>query len=400
MSILLYVRRKAGLAFATMAVLLSWAAVPTLYYAVEARPYALIFLCFACLLLSWDEAIQTRPRKLALFGIAVATLVLLLAHVFTAFTLLSFAVAAVVRFVQQRKADYALWAAFLLPTVAIAVYLPILQSCGKVIFPNHATWNTIVLFFQNTFTSPVIAFALLFVLLLPPGKQPIPASTPFRSDEIALFACLILGSPLLLTAYLMHRQGTFYDRYCIPSQVAILIVLAVLLHARVRASRWAVYAACVLIASFLFKNQVWHALRYPVPRNASFLASIDQDLPLVIGEGQVFMEMNQYESAPLLNRLYFLKDPQASMQYRHTNIFQEFVAPDVMREAGFPFPAHITKYSDFVGLHRRFLYLGNPGQWVFAKAAANGATVTFIGNYNGAMPYFDTDLFLVSLPSQ
>src|ERR1700742_4524630 len=37
LAILLYVRRKAGIAFAAFAVLLLWAAVPTLYYAVEAR---------------------------------------------------------------------------------------------------------------------------------------------------------------------------------------------------------------------------------------------------------------------------------------------------------------------------------------------------------------------------
>src|ERR1700742_1028419 len=57
MAILLYVRRKAGIAFAALAVLLLWAAAPTLYYAVEARTYALTFLSFACLLLSWDTAI-------------------------------------------------------------------------------------------------------------------------------------------------------------------------------------------------------------------------------------------------------------------------------------------------------------------------------------------------------
>src|ERR1700761_9096986 len=42
-AILLYVRRKADIAFATLAVLLLWAVAPTLFYAVEARPYALEF---------------------------------------------------------------------------------------------------------------------------------------------------------------------------------------------------------------------------------------------------------------------------------------------------------------------------------------------------------------------
>ena len=69
-AILLYVRRKASLAFGVVAVLMLWAVAPTLYYAVEARPYALFFLSFACLLLSWDSAIQGPPRGWAFFGIS------------------------------------------------------------------------------------------------------------------------------------------------------------------------------------------------------------------------------------------------------------------------------------------------------------------------------------------
>ena len=81
-AILLYVRRKAGLAFAAVAVLMLWAAAPTLYYAVEARPYALIFLSFACLLLAWDTAITPQPRRLALFGVAASTLALAISACF------------------------------------------------------------------------------------------------------------------------------------------------------------------------------------------------------------------------------------------------------------------------------------------------------------------------------
>ena len=67
MAILLYVERKASIAFAGVAVLMLWVAAPTLYYAVEARPYALVFASFACLLLSWDTAIRgSTPWSCAL----------------------------------------------------------------------------------------------------------------------------------------------------------------------------------------------------------------------------------------------------------------------------------------------------------------------------------------------
>ena len=119
MAILLYVRRKAGTAFAAVAVLMLWAAGPTLYYAVEARAYALLFLAFACLLLSWDTAIHTRPRRLALFGLSVSTLALAGAHVFAPFTLFAFIVAEAVRFRRLRRPDYPLWAALLVPMLSM-----------------------------------------------------------------------------------------------------------------------------------------------------------------------------------------------------------------------------------------------------------------------------------------
>ena len=84
---LLYVKRKANIAFAGVAVLMIWVCGPKLYYAVEARPYALTFASFACLLLSWDTAIRAHPRSLALSGIAISTLLMSVAHILAPFSL-------------------------------------------------------------------------------------------------------------------------------------------------------------------------------------------------------------------------------------------------------------------------------------------------------------------------
>ncbi len=131
------VRRKAGVAFATLAVLLLWGAAPTLYYAVEARPYALVFFSFSCLLLSWDIAIRSKPRGLALLGVGMATFCLAIAHVFRLF--------------------------------------------------------------------------------------------------------------ILINLLLIHRRGTFYDRYCLTTQVAIMVALAIFLGLRVRRNRRAAYAGSIVL---------------------------------------------------------------------------------------------------------------------------------------------------------
>ena len=170
-AILLYVRRKAGIAFAAFAVLLLWAAAPTLHYAVEARPYAFILLSFACLLLSWDTAIRAKSRRSALFGIAISTFGLAVAHVFTLFTLFAFIAAEAVRFRRRRKPDYPLWAALLLPMLAMVIYFPLLSSCGGIVFPVHASDNT-KLSSSKTLSAPPSSPSPCwpFYLFLQPGK--------------------------------------------------------------------------------------------------------------------------------------------------------------------------------------------------------------------------------------
>lgn len=140
MAILLYVKQKAGIAFACVAVLMLWAAAPTLFLAVEARPYALIFGSFACLLLSWDTAIRARPRGLALFGIAISTLLMSAAHVFAPLTLFAFVVAEAVRYWRRREPDYALWAALLLPMLVMLIYIPLIRASAGVVFAGNASF--------------------------------------------------------------------------------------------------------------------------------------------------------------------------------------------------------------------------------------------------------------------
>jgi hypothetical protein len=399
-AILLYVRRKVGIAFAALAVLMLWAAGPTLYYAVEARPYALLFLSFACLLLSWDTAIRAQSRRLALFGVAISTLALAAAHVFAPFTLFAFVVAEILRFRRRRTPDYPLWAALLLPMLAMLFYIPLIRLYGGLVFTDasQASFRKIRIFFDGTLNAPIMFFALLAALLVSPEKRPGTKSPKLLPEEVSLFACLFL-SPILLNLVLMRRHGSFYDRYSITSQAAILVALALFLAYHVRLNRAAGYAASTVLVLFVLKTQVWHVIHYPVPKNAAFLASIQPNLPIVVGHGMVFMEMNHHENAALLSRLYFLKDQQASMQYSHTNYFQDFEAPDVLKKAGFPISGNVEPYSSFVGHHSQFLLLGDPTEWVYRKLRPGGASILLIGDYSDAIPYRDTNLYLVTMPS-
>lgn len=396
-AILLYVRRKAGTPFAVLAVLLLWAVAPTLHYAVEARSYGLIFLSFSYLLLSWDTAIRSQPRRLALFGVGGSTLLLLLSHMFAVFSLLGFVAAETVRSLRRRKLDGPLWLSLILPMFGMLIYIPLVRASRNIVFATNAGLHTTMLFFEGTLGAAIIPVVLLVLLLTPPTRRSKTSGTTFSPEEIALLICLLLN-PIFLNLVLMYRQGIFYDRYCLTTQVAIVVALVILLPYRIRLNRWAAYGASLVVVVFLIKTQIWDVLRYPSPRNAAFLESIDPSLPIVAGEGQVFAEMNNYEDPVVLSRLYYLKDRQASLQFSHTNFFQDFEAPDEMKAAGFPYRANIEPYEEFVHRHRQFLLLSRPDRWVFVKLLSEGASITFLGDYKNAMPYLDSTLYVVRVP--
>jgi hypothetical protein len=396
-AILLYVKRKANIAFAGVAVLMVWVGAPTLFYAAEARPYALIFGSFACLLLSWDTAVSAHPRRLALFGVAISTLLMSAAHLFAPFTLFAFVVAEAVRYWRRREPDYALWAALLLPMLIMLIYIPLIRA-SEGVFGGLASFGTIGKFFEDTLSAPVMFFVVLAALLVPQPKEDREIHPRFLPEEFILLACLFL-SPILVNLILIHRQKAFFDRYGIASQAAILAALSIFLAYRFRLNRVAARAASIVLLFFLLRDQIWHVLRNRVTPNATNLASVEPTQPIVVGQGMVFMEMNHHEEPAVASRLYFLKDADASMRYAHSSFFETFEAPDDMKAAGFPIPGKIEQYSSFVSQHRQFLLIAAPEEWVFIKLRLAGASIAYLDDYKGTKPYVDTVLYLVTMPS-
>ena len=247
-AILLYVRRKAETAFAAMAVLMLWAVAPTLYYAVEARPYALFFLSFACLLLSWDIAVRPNRRGWALLARINIYLALAGAHVFAPFTLFAFVLAEVVRFAAGENQTTRCGLRYSLPALVMLLYIPLVRLYGGVIFGIHVSYNTLILFFAETFGAPIMAFVLLAIVLVPSRQRAETEDTGFLPEEIALFSWMFL-IPVLLNFILWHRHGVFYNRYGLTSQVAILTVLSVFLAYRAGMNRVAAYAACAVLTT-------------------------------------------------------------------------------------------------------------------------------------------------------
>jgi hypothetical protein len=120
---------------------------------------------------------------------------------------------------------------------------------------------------------------------------------------------------------------------------------------------------------------------------------------MVDASGEVFFEMNHYESPEFLHGLYYLKDHEAAMKYAHASMYDTHEPPDLLPPE-FEVRAHVEQYSAFVAQHPRFLVVGrpdNPQDWLLEKLQDDGAEVEYIGNVS--IPYADSQVFLVHMPA-
>jgi hypothetical protein len=223
MALFFFARRKTGISYAAAAVLILWSG--TIFqYATEARPYALLMMSFSTFLLCWDIATTSEKRRLALWGAALSNLGMLSAHVLAPVSLFPFLVAEVVRFSRTRKADFALWAALLVPAAAMALYIPFLHGYGTLYFPPayQASLGRIVFFYFDTIKLVSVAlFLAVFAALTVPQVKPSIGSasgwlnTP-KPDPVEFSpdadARSILGS------LRHHHMGRDLHRHCYPAR--------------------------------------------------------------------------------------------------------------------------------------------------------------------------------------
>jgi len=402
----LYVRRKVGSGYATLAVLVLWYS-PLFRYATEARPYALLCMFFSSLLLFWDTASSAERPTSALWGVAASNLGLMNVHGFAPLSLLPFLVAEAWRFRTRRKPDYALWAALLLPSLTFLLYLTVARLHSPAIFPPkfQAALRKIPIFFLHVFQDMGSGmFAALFAAILAPTigfSRRISVDkrlAGIRVTDVVIIVTLILN-PILLIIALIPTHGAFWDRYCITTTTAIYGALVICVACRLRLDQLAGYTAALVLACVLVTEQVvLPALHRPAIRTAEVVAQIEPSLPLVTASGLTFLEMDHYEGANLVSRLYYLTGRSAAIQYAHATLFEDLAPLEELKKY-FPIHANVEDYWRFTKLHHQFLVLGTydyPEDWLLRKLEADGARLVPIGFYD--IPYKDHTLYKVVLP--
>ena len=321
---------------------------------------------------------------------------------------LHLSLAEAVRFRRRRKPDYPLWAALLLPMLSMLFYIPLIRAYGGHLFAIQPSYQ------QRSFSSskrlfggPIMVIRPAWHLLLIPlrRKTSEPGSPGSQRKRSPYSLCMFL-SPILLnlapdaspaecftTDIVCHRrwQSSWLSLSFLPYRVR--------LNRLGRLCRLGYYCYLALLDKFRSGIRLrsipprsecglsWHPLARPTDR-CWRRAGIYGD--------------ESYENAAVLSRLYYLKDQQASLQFAHTNYFQDFEAPDVLKKAGFPFTANIAPYSGFCSTAQAFFCSAAQLSDIGSSQSSYRMELRLhtYADYGDTMPYSETTLFLVTMPLQ
>jgi hypothetical protein len=110
------------------------------------------------------------------------------------------------------------------------------------------------------------------------------------------------------------------------------------------------------------------------------------NLPFVVSNGTIFLELDHYEPSDFVARVTFLTDRDAATRIAHSTLFNTILP---LEKKYFPVRSQVASYHDFVLRHRRFLLLANPKwpeEWVMQKLTEDGAVLTRVSGWNDRYP--------------
>ncbi len=253
------------------------------YYAYDARPYGIVLGFCGLALVFWQMSLEEPHRKRWLWCYALSVLGAFLIHSYAITIAFPFAVAELVRGIQNRRLNVQHWLAIILPAIiACPTYIPLLEG-----FRTNAKGTTLVDLappvwpqvreFYSFLLGPCMLIVLIVLALLAlrclhamrRSTKPASLSTAIPLPEIAL-ALSFVALPVvgMIIARTMH--STFIYRYYLPALVAACILTGFAAAVGKPANRVAFALAAVLVCSagWQFSALIWHRI-HGVPENLS-----------------------------------------------------------------------------------------------------------------------------------
>jgi hypothetical protein len=384
-----FVARRSNALYGFVAMLFPWIT-GAARYAYEARAYGLVMGFAALSLVCWQSACEGKGRRWALAGLTLSVAGALMSHCYAVLLFVPLVLGETVRAVRARRIEWPVWLAIGITGPLVLTYLPLMRANGGFALNNakfeprfSSIWEFCVMVLGPAVWPWLIGFA---AVLLPAkragenGETP-PAQIP--AHEIAAAVGLV-SIPVCVLALAFALTHVFETRYGLPAVMGIGILFAFLAYNRTANRKTTgVLLMSIFLAGFLV-NSFWA----PPDDTTQSIATrgvdpdqVEKDVPFVIGNGTLFLQVDHYAKPELAARLYLLRDPLTAVRYTGSDVFDDGYL--VLRR-WFPIKGRIADYQPFIAGHDRFMVFGpmhDPLDWLIFKLVDDGAQMNFRGQF-------------------
>lgn len=326
-------------------------------YSAEARPYGLILGFAASALLCWQLAALGRRRNLALLGLTASLALALWSHYYAFLLYFPITLGEAIRVWVQRKIDWPVWAAIMIPVPSLLLLVPLLRISLTGLGlsgVSYLTSSALLDAYKNPLEAAgaVLAIFTALAIGLVCGVAAIPVkqklSLPIH-EAAAVVGLMAVPFPAFAIAF-------FVTHRLVPHYMTILVLGAAALFAfgahRLAGGSSAAGLLLAIVMSAIFAG---HTL------TLAKAASLDDaepvkldtrypDLPIVVSSGLLFTQAWYYASPELRSRLLFVSDAKMALRYLHN----EQTSSSIYYDAQF-FHWPWEPLDQFRRLHPRFL---------------------------------------------
>ncbi len=339
------------------------------WFAVQARPYALVAACFAGAILLWD-AIDSEPLRLwRVCAMSVLLACAIFLHFYATLLVPCIAFMELLWSALHRRLRLAVWAGLVLAGACSFVWLPLMRidtrfnasdtggldyyakpTLGKL---THAYSDLLI--YDKKQILFLAASILLICTIAMIGTLSVPAKLRFESlratslsrnvGNLYVIAVCTLAFPLLVFVFAVVVTKTFNWRYCLIATFGLPCLLAYVLD-RVPAFKPA--AGAILLAACPFALLSSPQLSASVPDEVAVLQKASGPDPIVIGEGRLYFELEEALPRELKDRLVYVDAPAGAINPDPTNEHLvdrwRLIKPDLK----------VVKATDFFAEHPHF----------------------------------------------
>lgn len=378
-AIYLFVARE-GMRMAAAVAASSFLLGAPIYFAFEARPYALLMASTAVVLVCWQRAVWNHGARRWTIALAVAMALLTLSHAFGfLFGMIPVGLAELVRWWRNKRLDAKVALAAitdLLPTLFIVW----LSGRTKLLFlsrfhgatsaaakPSLALLGATFIYCRSVPLTIVLVAAMLCLVL---GRRQLAAATVPRKFEEAEWAAVagVFVAAVVSWGLAMTYTHYYFARYGCACLVAVSILCGMafsLRGGRVREGIVWLSEIAILLALILApKINADRRAHTPAENTeAAALGTVPADgEPIVVANALVYQQVQRYAAAVLRPRLVFVTDPAQALR---TPDFVPELAVDAYSDLG-ALQLPVVPYDQFVRDHPAFYVLsdGWAGEWL------------------------------------